>query len=863
MTLDEAISNNPGELDMNKIITNLIRSDSAFSNDIKSKFQGILNSISTKLESGKGALKIDLTTLFNVDKQSSQDYKRQFSTLQKTAIVSLNKLIPNIKKLEIEKFNLTSLFPSESISYNKTTTQQFQNVQKTALKSLTKLIPNVKKLEFEKFDLNNIFSSTPDFSFWTRRTYQSMIRSLMRKIKDVTTSVKIYPFSVRELLGETTEMSKFTKAWYQHSIRGIMSNIKKATSKIIPDISIKEFLGDSFKIGTKISLQDQRRLIKDITVALKDKTIKDIKKSKEIDLSSKIDFKNKIELKDQKEVKDTFISKTLNTLKDKISKDKKEDKKSDNRGESVFQNIPEVIVSDFSDTAIKKLAKLFSKKEEQKTPEKTPSKIPTWLLGALLALGALGSLIYGLLTDGPFKGAAKIATRALTWLSKGPFKKLIGTFSKFFDDILKPAGKALMEGFSHLTSFFGKILKPMGKFLGKMFAPMTKMIAPILKGGGNFFKGLIPKVAKFFGVKSLSKIPVLGLLISGAFAYSRFKKGGIDNIIGGIIDLASGIASTVPGIGTVLSIGLDVLNSYLDYKTSGTDGKQKPKKLAILNDLGLKLADKVKNWPLFRNLIKLSEGIGQIAAGDWKKGLYSLAEALPFGPELIKISEWMAEKASKGSAVVESTIGNLGDMASKFGKYISEKLFNWMPGFMKNFFELDKEGHLKFKPFDKIKDFIDDLFGNKKSNDFKKIDVKAAAKSKIDVLKERGLWTQEKEDAILAGEAKRLGRQKMANDFVWRQGQKLPFSPQDNIIGFKGQLSFKEGKDINENVIKLDDTLNEIKQSIINLEKSMMSVLRETGKRTVGSAPLGPIPNSSSGSSISDFRSNVLNTMRG
>lgn len=170
--------------------------------------------------------------------------------------------------------------------------------------------------------------------------------------------------------------------------------------------------------------------------------------------------------------------------------------------------------------------------------------------GILMLLGGAGALIMGLLTDGPFKGALKILSKIgisggikmLMTAAKG----MLGTFSKFVTAPFKFAGKLLGKGF-------------MGRIVGAL-----KPLAKILK-----------------------KIPLIGTIISIGFAISRFMDG---DTVGGVIDVLSalaGLLNLIPGgsiIAIPLTIGLDILNAWLDAKTEGAKDKNAAK-LDILGDM--------------------------------------------------------------------------------------------------------------------------------------------------------------------------------------------------------------------------------------------------------------------------------------
>ncbi len=52
------------------------------------------------------------------------------------------------------------------------------------------------------------------------------------------------------------------------------------------------------------------------------------------------------------------------------------------------------------------------------------------------------------------------------------------------------------------------------------------------------------------------KVPVVGLLVGGIFAIGKLITG---DLAGAGLEISSGAASCVPGVGTAASIGLDVI----------------------------------------------------------------------------------------------------------------------------------------------------------------------------------------------------------------------------------------------------------------------------------------------------------------
>ena len=196
----------------------------------------------------------------------------------------------------------------------------------------------------------------------------------------------------------------------------------------------------------------------------------------------------------------------------------------------------------------------------------------------------------------------------------------------------------------------------------------------------NFY----PRVYKF--IKSvLKRIPGIGSLISWGFAISRFKKG---DVVGGLIDVASGIATIFPGIGTGISIGLDVLNAFLDTK-KGKEEKVKPG--GAPGGIGAffgKIKDKIMNNYPIKNLVQFYTGVGKVLTGDFKEGFTQMAFAIPFMKPLAdflfsereEVDSETGEVTKKGSIMSALKVSMLKKFKGvwkampKWMRYIAEKV---------------------------------------------------------------------------------------------------------------------------------------------------------------------------------------------
>jgi hypothetical protein len=235
--------------------------------------------------------------------------------------------------------------------------------------------------------------------------------------------------------------------------------------------------------------------------------------------------------------------------------------------------------------------------------------------GAAASIAGIAALISGLTDNGPLKGLKKLLGRGglalgLSILKKGALKisKAFGDLAKLFfgekaikgftttvSSAMKKFGRRVtslrMLFFKRIEDALLKVPKMAIKYVKDFFGIGTKAVGGItkglgMKGGKGIINTLFKGIGKLFGKNVLKRIPIIGTILGLSFAYSRFKKG---DIIGGIIDVASALATMIPGIGTALSIGLDVLNAFMDVKAGGSDAKASTKKLDIFKDIFAKI----------------------------------------------------------------------------------------------------------------------------------------------------------------------------------------------------------------------------------------------------------------------------------
>lgn len=155
----------------------------------------------------------------------------------------------------------------------------------------------------------------------------------------------------------------------------------------------------------------------------------------------------------------------------------------------------------------------------------------------------------------PFKVGAKVVTELMP--------KLTGSIAKSISQ--STIGKVLSKVATGPK--FLQVAK--SGFLNVGEKVVTKGAGLVGKVGGKFAGG----IAKKLGMSVLKKIPGFGLLISIPLAINRFRKG---DFIGGLLELASGGASTIPVIGTALSIAIDAFSLFRDVKSDLTKTQEAP-----------------------------------------------------------------------------------------------------------------------------------------------------------------------------------------------------------------------------------------------------------------------------------------------
>lgn len=241
----------------------------------------------------------------------------------------------------------------------------------------------------------------------------------------------------------------------------------------------------------------------------------------------------------------------------------------------------------------KRVATDVEKSEEKKTPDakKTVSTFGK-ILGALALIGVAFALFKDKLKElweaiktkigelfDKFPGLFKLAIRgllaapltALKLAMKGVslgVKLLLNPLGAMLD-ILKGLGSIIVKGVGAAIKGVVAAVKGVGSIVGKIFGITAKTAASTggkiaAKGAEAAAKKQAGKsIGKSAGKSLLKKIPGVGLLAGIGFGIARAAKG---DFVGAVGELASGAASTIPGVGTAASVAIDVGLAARDLK---------------------------------------------------------------------------------------------------------------------------------------------------------------------------------------------------------------------------------------------------------------------------------------------------------
>ena len=224
------------------------------------------------------------------------------------------------------------------------------------------------------------------------------------------------------------------------------------------------------------------------------------------------------------------------------------------------------------------------------------------MVDALKMAGMTWMLFQGKFKDGEykfgqlFKQINNVQTAFKAFAEAGKLGKYVKGPVKAIKDLVTGA-KLVGKGLADIPKAF-KGLKSFGKIAGTV--------------GKGFAKGL--------GKGVLKKIPVIGTLMSIWMGIERWKQ---KDYTGALLEFGSGVAAMVPGIGTGISIALDLINLGRDtgfFKKLGEKSKE-----AAATPLGENL---LMSLPLIGPIYGIAKAIGLFKQGDKVGGLKLIGKSL-------------------------------------------------------------------------------------------------------------------------------------------------------------------------------------------------------------------------------------------
>ena len=171
----------------------------------------------------------------------------------------------------------------------------------------------------------------------------------------------------------------------------------------------------------------------------------------------------------------------------------------------------------------------------------------------------------------------------------------------------------MQTGFKSIQSIF-KTFSRLPKFISKL---------GLGKGLGAAAKSIGKSIGKGLGKNALKKIPVIGSLLSIWMAWERWQK---KDYLGAFLEIGSGIAAFFPGIGTLISIGIDLINLGRDTGLFSKLGKSTAN--AASNAIQKMPENMLMSIPGIGPIYGLAKAIGMFQKGDKKGGLKMLGKSI-------------------------------------------------------------------------------------------------------------------------------------------------------------------------------------------------------------------------------------------
>jgi hypothetical protein len=329
--------------------------------------------------------------------------------------------------------------------------------------------------------------------------------------------------------------------------------------------------------------------------------------------------------------------------------------------QKLFENKPTETIITFSTQTSDFLSKLVDKILKEKSEETSNVTIQQGgglfggLFGGLLnGLGGVAGLIGGAMAAIGGIGAItsfywpeiknyiseKFGDKAAETFDK--FQGVVNAMSKFFT--MGGLQMTFGNAFKTVGTFFGSISEKLATYATQMFSGVfDNIIGESAEVGGKVagstvgrnLKGLLARGAglllKGVSLTALKAIPLIGTVISFGQAWARFREG---EYMQGLIDIAAGVTGLVPGVGTALSIGLSLLNTFIDLK-GGEEKEQKAETglsitAMLMKAVGwvAKIGSKLKFIPVIGSLLSFGLAWGRFQQNDILGGVLDIVSGI-------------------------------------------------------------------------------------------------------------------------------------------------------------------------------------------------------------------------------------------
>jgi len=855
-TIDDILAMNP-QANLNDVFKALLQADTAFSMDIKTKFKNIVDVYATKLSQNIKIDSISTDTLFGIDKEDKENSSKALKNIQDKVIKKIDKAVPT---LNIEA-NLGSIFNVNDVDkvlfYNK-----YRNLTKNILNNLNTNLKNDKiTLAFKEINLSDLFQMSGQVNrslgwFGISKRYRNLIETTLSKL---ASSIKGTKFEFKEIaLSDLFQMSSKVRKGFglrDISIRYrklITTTLSKLTSSIkgtkfkFSEMSLSDLFGVPQRMSFLTRIQYQKTL-REINRGIKDKVLKQV---------------------DGLQLNKEDILGTLSGSKPQ------------KKSVDYWEEMPSVIVNSFDKEAIHQLKDLLSGLKTKETPAiKKKEDEGLWLSGLL---GSLGNTLLALLGfKAPIiKALTDVATKIEKWFGQEGIEtagKNLAKAGKVAEDVVETAVKNSGKITKEAAEGAGKAASKRAakQVLQKGAADVTKKgaIEEIAQEGAKtvakkgLFRAAVKPGAKI-GAKTILNnikynIPLVGPVLGLCFGLHRIIKE--DDWDGGLLEMASGVASIIPFIGRPASLALDafLLGRDLLYTKEQRAAQNFTGYRTYANLITGDMATKIlTNIPFVDTLVRFSKFLGYLSTegigskNAWKE----FAWILPGTKGLINLGEWLGKKT--GIEKTGEMFYDIGSIFNKIGSHITETVIDTcFPtafgireqvkkalGLPINTTDLDKNKRVDVSQrIAGISSAIDRITKENENN----IDeaIKQIGVRREEIRMKRGdfkdLSDLERDtivDLFVSAQKELMAKRKTMKkheDFISRPNQPIQgFSQNDTIIGFKNSISIKEGKDINFNLQKLQTLFTEVNNNIITLGKMIQKQNESKSSASAVTPPL-------------------------